>query len=322
MRYSRAEVEALKTRLPLADYLVDQGVNLQKAGRSLRALCPLHAEKTPSFYVYPEQNRFYCYGCQAKGDLIDYVRLKHDVGFQAAMEMLGQQPTVSRQSPSSGKAVNRRENVSIPNLEWLLEGSRAQLAKSATAQAYLESRGLDSKTIQHFEVGFEAGDSQYDAQQASALKAIGYLSDRGYPLYRGRVMVPIRDEAGRIRQLYGRHIGNSSPKHRYLRLPHTTLFNPKALEYQEINLCESIIDAMTLYANGFPNSCSIDGANSLKLAYLDQMQRAGVRSVAIAFDNDRAGNQAAEATQLALAQRGIDSTRWKLPEGKDINDIF
>jgi hypothetical protein len=156
------------------------------------------------------------------------------------------------------------------------------------------------------------------------LQGLGVLRQTGHEHLNGSLVVPIRDEAGNVVNLYGRKVRDDlkkgTPTHLYLAGPHRGVFNLDGLAGSaEVILCEALIDALTVYAAGFRHVTSAYGAGGFTDDILQAFIRHGVRRVLIAYDRDAAGDKGAAKVAEVLAAQGIEAYRVKLPHGMDIN---
>ena len=204
------EVEEVKARLDIVD-VIGRYVALQKSGRSFKAPCPFHNERTPSFIVTPEGQSWHCFGaCGTGGDLITFVMKKEEIEFSEALRMLAERAGIKLHGRrESSQEQRRRERLFTANeaaADWygkLLVDDKA----AAPAREYLKQRGIDTATAREFDLGFSPG--AWDALR-NHLRRIGFedqellraglavQSDSGFhDRFRGRLMFPIRDDKGR-----------------------------------------------------------------------------------------------------------------------------
>jgi DNA primase len=202
------DLEKLKQRLSLLDYLRQQNWVAQPAGRGLEfvGLCPLHPENRPSFYVNVRKNLFYCHGCGQGGDLLRFVQLFRHLSFRQSLAYL--------------------EQYSAPpaDLGALLEQAatfyQQQLHRYPEARCYLKQRGLhDPGTIQELHIGYAPGGSlrrHLTAQGYSCdlLRRLGLINSHGHDAFYRRVIFPCC-QGGRVINLYGRSIA-AAFAHRFL----------------------------------------------------------------------------------------------------------
>jgi DNA primase len=156
------------------------------------------------------------------------------------------------------------------------------------------------------------------------LERVGILRETGHEHLRGCVTFPLMNAQGQIVQIYGRRLdngGKSKQRHFYLPSPLAGIFNGEALKaYEEIILCESIIDALTFWVAGYRNVTCTFGTNGLTDELFDAIQNSDIRRILIAFDNDNAGNHSADELAKKLNTIGIDAFRIKFPSGQDANE--
>jgi DNA primase len=194
--------EQIRTKLDIAE-VIGEVVALKPAGRGqLKGLCPFHGEKTPSFHVQQERGFYYCFGCQAKGDVFDFVMRTQGLEFSDALQLLGQRAGIEV-TPPTPKDKKRRDLFDVNNIA--LEFFKSHL--KPVAHQYLLSRQLTEESIKTFELGY-APDS-WDALLKYALTkgisdndllSAGLLIEndnkRRYDRFRNRVMFPIKDFLG------------------------------------------------------------------------------------------------------------------------------
>ena len=240
-------------------------------------------------------------------------------------------------------------------LQQVLEYYHSTLKQSPEALAYLQSRGLHHpELIDHFQLGFanrtlglrlrppwrvevsKMQDAFFDpamnrkagAQVRERLQGLGLLRMSGHEHFNGSLVIPVLDLAGHVQELYGRKITRASkltagtPLHLYLPGPHRGVFNEAGLVGQdEIILCESLIDALTFWCVGYRNVTSAFGVEGFTDELLQALITHGVKRVLIAYDNDAAGNNAAEKLSLKLMSQGMECYRCHFPSGLDANAL-
>lgn len=326
MKYSEEEIRQIKESTDLVEHARRLGLDLRQVGHRFRCSCPFHNEKTPSFYINPQEGFFYCFGCNKHGDIITLTQeLKH-LSFTKAIDHI----KAERGAYQAARKVQPRDqplrslNSKLrEHLDDIVLRYQDNLSTNKDARDYLTKRGISAATIERFQIGY-AGTRpvRVRASMEPKLKAVGILNKHGREAFAGRVTMPIRDEEDQFTQLYGRRIKDGEFNHRYLQIPHRTLFNPKALKKNSIYLCESIIDSLTLHSKGIENSCGIYGTNSMKDDYIKKLSQADLKKVVIAYDNDPAGNKAAKELARRLREHKIRARRLRLPTGYDVNKYY
>jgi len=323
-RLSESAVDRIKLGVSLVDLASTQGYTLKSQGAELVLCCPFHEDKTPSCYINPTKNVFYCHGCGEKGDVIQWWMKTEGVAFREACEQLTEKFGLIDScmlQPASDQVLLRQ----------VLNHYQSTLRSSVAAQEYLKKRGLyDAELVQYFQLGFAdaslmkliPGSRRTSQPLREQLKKIGLLRATGYEFLEGCVVVPIFD-GQLISQMYGRRInpGKQRIKHLYLPQPQTGLWNADAYGQPELILCESLIDAMTFWVQGFRNVTTCFGAKSLSEAQLTALREHGVQSVKVAFDGDAAGDGAALAVAAQLTKENIACYRVQFPQGMDANSF-
>jgi len=345
MSIAEEELARIKREISIVRLVEARGVKLTGSGDNLLGLCPFHADKTPSLVVSPAKNVYHCMGkCQRGGSVIDWVMQANNVSFRLAVEML------RKEAPSL--AAPRRVAGTRPKLDVLAEPDEPDavviarvvdyyhdtLKESPEALAYLEKRGLKhAELLEHFKLGYANRTLGYrlpvarvaaGASLRGQLQRIGLYRASGHEHLSGSLTIPVIDDAGEVREIYGRKIRDDLPATcaRHLYLParpdgRRGVFNWRALEAEkEIILCEALIDALTFWCAGFRNVTSAYGVEGfteeLRLAFKEH----GTQKILIAYDRDAAGDRAAEKLASDLAAEGLEVFRILFPKGMDANE--
>jgi len=348
-----AIVDDIKGRLDILD-LVSQYAALQRSGRSYRANCPFHTERTPSFYVFPERQSWRCFGaCATGGDMFSFLMRVENLDFSEALKQLAQQAGVAL---PERRDRNRREDDLLKSVnETAADFFHRQLTSDrsgAGARTYLEKRGLTAESIQRFQLGLSPGDGEslkgflvskgYDIEQLASAGLVTQNDRGGYrDMFRRRLMFPIWDPDGRIVGFGGRAQDDSQPK--YLNTPRTGAFDKGSLLYalhlakesireHGIVIVEGYMDAITAHQNSFTNVVASMGTA------LTQQQVSLVRGlvrrpgadtpgeVVLALDADAAGQEATLRSlesswmvfQRRQAGRAQNANIYQRPEGPDL----
>jgi len=333
------EIERIKQSISLVALLQQQGFELKKHGKDYVTRCPFHDDKTPSLVISPDKNLWHCLGaCNTGGSVIDWMMQLEKIGFRKAVEMLmEQQGRVASIEPREKKVSDPQTNIDHQALlNRVIDHYHQQLQSHSAARQYLANRGLDNdELINQFKLGFSdrkvglesilsSRPSKVGKAERQALKDIGIKLDSGVERFGGSIVIPIINQ-NKIQEVYGRKINDGlkkgTAKHLYLPGSHAGVWNLEGLQNQsEIILCESLIDAMTLWVNGFKNVTASYGVNGFTDELLTVLHTENIESVLIAYDRDEAGDKAASGLIEKLKAEGIGAARVKLPPGLDINE--
>jgi DNA primase catalytic core len=329
MPIDKEDIEQAK-RTDLVALVQAKGIALKKNGKSHMGLCPFHADKNPSLSITPAKNLFQCFGCGAAGDAIRFVEMFDQVDFKEAVKRLngnGFKHTKAKPvkaDPAKTLSVKERKLLArvVGHYQHALGG------KDTKGLDYLKNkRGItDTQSLKDFGAGYANGTLldilPEDPQVIKDLKTIGILNAKGHELFYNCVVFPLYNAKGSIVNLYGRNIeDDAGTTHLYLPGPRSGLVNRQAVKRsQTIILTESIIDALTLYDQGFKNTIPIYGVNGLVDDHLTLLHRK-IKSAYLVFDADEPGKRAVDAVSLRLKEKGITPYPVSLPV-KDVNIYF
>ncbi len=345
---SRTNVEQIKARLPV-DEVIGSYIKLEKAGKSLKARCPFHNEKTGSFFVSPDRGGYYCFGCNAKGDIFTFVEQFEGLDFRGALKVLAERAGV--QLVYDQKSDGERDRL-FTLMEQAAGFFEEQLAKSKEPREYVKSRGITEATQKEFRIGWAPEGWQ---NLHSYLKAKGWsdammekagLAKKGektgefYDRFRGRIMFPILDSSGRVIAFSGRILKDDGKSAKYLNSPDTPLYDKSLVLYgldkakTQIRqrgfsiLVEGQMDLVMSHQAGVKNTVAASGtaltdesvSQSGAISNLGLVRRLSP-NIIIAFDSDTAGRKAAlRAAGIALAM-SMDVKIADLEGGKDPADL-
>ena len=312
------------------------------------APCPFHQEKTASFHVEDAKGFYYCFGCQAKGDAVSFVKETENVGFMEAIEILAREAgmTVPAQDPRAREQAKKNSTLHDV-MELAINFYRLQFnsAQAAKAREYLERRGLTSEIIQQFEIGYAPNtrtallehlkSKQVDIKQMDEAGLV-IVPESGTPFdrFRDRIMFPIRDGRGKPTGFGGRAMSDEA-KAKYLNSPETPLFDKSRSLYNQaparqaagkagnLIVAEGYMDVIALSSFGFQNAVAPLGT-AITADQLRLMWRMTDEPI-IALDGDKAGLRAAMRlidVALPLLTAGKSLRFALMPEGLDPDDLL
>ena len=328
--------------------VVQGHTDLRRQGSRYTGLCPFHDERTPSFSVDPTEKLYYCFGCQAGGDVFKFVQEKEGLDFPQALERLADRYGVelAYDSTDPREEERRRDRERLHELlaktasfytRYLWDSSEA-----AKARQYLEGRGLQREALEAFGVGYApsawdsvlkraltAGFSERDLQAAGLVQR----GRRGgfYDRFRARIIFPLRDARGRVLGFGARAMrDNQLPK--YVNSPETAIYRKgrslfgldlarqHATREGRVIVVEGYTDVIALHQGGIQNVVASMGT-ALTDEQVAELARLA-RVVLLAFDADRSGREAMLRVQSAAAGRGLVLKVVRLPDDKDPCDLL
>ena len=339
------ELERLKREVSLQRLCEKYGVELKPHGKDLIGLCPFHEDHDPSFVVTPSNNLWHCLGkCGKGGSNVDFIMRKEAVSFRQAVEILrecaGYAPAPERITTHTGTEhpILVRPGPDLTDaalLDSVTDYYHKTFLNDPKAMTYLRQRCcLHPEAIKTFKLGYANRTLGYRVPATTAdgkalkarLQRLGILRESGHEHLTGSVVLPILDRHGRTVGMYGRkvtpNLREGTPLHLYLPGEHRGVWNEAGLIGQkEWLLCEALLDALTLWAAGFRNVTAAYGVNGFTPDHWRLLDELKPERVILLYDNDPAGNAAAEALRPRLEERGIAVIRARLPDGQDINDV-
>lgn len=334
-RLSQELIDQIRTANDIVD-VISERLQVRKAGRNFRALCPFHQEKTPSFNVSPERQIYHCFGCGAGGNVITFLMEYEKLTFPEALRELADR---------AGIALPRRGAEQGAEEDPIYEANRLAAAffrecldgeAGGAARAYVASRGLRDETLKLLEVGYAppGWDSLLKAAaragtQPALLEEAGLVVRREgggwYDRFRDRLVFPLLLPGGRVAGFGGRSLGDQEPK--YLNSPETRVYHKGRYLYglaqartairatREAVLVEGYMDLAALHEAGFTNAVASAGT-----ALTPDQARALAKladKVFVAYDGDPAGTAAAVKAAELLVALGLKVRLVRLPDGAD-----
>ena len=309
---SSASIEEVRNRLDIVD-VVSESVPLKKAGRTFKAPCPFHNERTPSFIVNPDRQTWHCFGaCSTGGDVFTFVMKRENMEFGETLRTLAEKV---------GVALPTRDQAAESKTDRLLEANKAAaaffqnqlLTSQAASQArdYIRHRGLSEGVVKDFQLGYCPPTSGALFKHLRGLgftldecanAGLGTRNESGEvrDIFRGRLIFPIRNPRGKVIGFGGRALGESGPK--YINSPQSPLFDKSATLYaadrardaarqaDRAVVVEGYMDVITAHQFGFRNVVASMGT-ALTEKQVDVLKRLSKR-ISLALDADTAGQEA------------------------------
>ena len=333
-------IEELTRRTDIVE-LVGGYVQLKRKGRLYGGLCPFHSEKTPSFYVYPDTQSFYCFGCGAGGDAVTFTKKINSIDYVEAVKLLAQRAGMPEptEDDKTGRLRSRILTMNKDAARFFHACLNSTVEEARQARAYWRRRGLDDKTINRFGLGYAPDDGQalyqylrdkgYNQQE---LDASGLFkrsqSGRIYCLFWRRVMTPIFDLRGNIIAFGGRVLDDSKPK--YVNSPETLVYHKSdtvfALQIAKRSashryvLCEGYRDVISMHQAGIDTAVCACGTaltpDQVKLIsqYADE--------VILSYDSDEAGQKATLRSLELFRNSPVRVGVLQIPGAKDPDEYI
>jgi DNA primase len=333
-------IEEVVRRNDITD-VVGSYVQLKRKGRLYGGLCPFHSEKTPSFYVYPDTQSFYCFGCGAGGDVITFTKKINSLDYVEAVKLLAGRAGMPEPAEDDkvGRLRSRVLSINRDAARYFHACLNSSTEEAKIARAYWRRRGLDDKTIVHFGLGYAPDDFR-----ATYL----YLKDKGYSdaeliesglvkrsekgniynIFRHRVMTPIFDLRGNIIAFGGRVLDDSKPK--YINSPETLVYKKSKTVFalqiakkstsRRFVLCEGYMDVISMQQAGIDTAVCACGTALTP----DQVKLIGeyADEVVLSYDSDEAGQKATARSLGMFADSPLKVSVLQIPGAKDPDEYI
>lgn len=324
--------------------VVSNYLSLKKDGRRYWGLCPFHNEKTPSFSVNAELNLYYCFGCKAGGNVVQFVMEMERLPYLDAVKLLAERihmplPELT-EDPDYEKRRSQRERLLAANRDAArFYHDRLWQPEGKAVLDYLHGRGLDDGTIRKFGLG--ASVDRWDdltgyllgkgyTQDELGMAGLSVIKgDHAYDMFRHRAMFPIIDQHGNVLGFGGRAMGDAKPK--YLNTADTPIFNKrkgvyainllrKIRDLKHVLLVEGYMDVVAITQAGIPGAVA-----TLGTALTNEQARLLKRyapEVWLAYDGDEAGQMAIERALGIFETEGIPARVLYFPNGLDPDEFI
>lgn len=333
-----SNIEQIKEKLDIVD-VIGSYVKVEKAGINYKARCPFHNEKTPSFFISPTRQSFYCFGCGEKGDIFSFVEKFEGLDFKGALESLAKRAGVEIKYAKKDAREDGEKDRLFEIMDQAADYFSQMLDGNQKIQEYLRRRGLNEDSFKKWHLGFAKegwrnlhdylegkGFSREEMLATGLIKKVENES-KYYDTFRDRIMFPLCDSAGRTVAFSGRTLKDDPKIPKYLNSPETKLFHKSetlyGLHLAKTNirkadyavLVEGQMDLVMSHQAGVQNTVASSGT-ALSPLHIQKIQKLSNRII-IAYDSDSAGEKAARrAAELALSL-GMEAKIASLEPGED-----
>lgn len=344
-----SSVQKIKERLSIVD-VISSYLPVIEAGKNFKARCPFHNEKTPSFFISPERETYYCFGCGEKGDIFSFVEKFEGIDFLGALKILADRAGVVLDYDKKDNKDDKQIYYEI--LEEATKFFELNFEKNDKPKAYLIGRGILDESIKNFRIGYVKDEwrslSDYlisKGYKIADIETVGLIkkSDKGfYDRFRSRIIFPISDSSGRIIGFTGRIFGKDDKEEaKYLNSPDTPLFNKSnilfgidkaklAIRKRGYSIVvEGQMDLILSHQSGFTNTVAVSGTaftdslndSESNINNLGLIKRISP-NIIFAYDGDSAGIRATSRSAMIALSLDMQVKIAVLPEGKDPADVI
>jgi DNA primase len=347
--YTSASKDRVRDAVDFVE-LVSARTELRRAGPArYEGLCPFHEERSPSFGIDPGQKLYYCFGCQASGDVFTFVQETEGVDFKGAIELLADRFGIElereKEEPQQAERRRKRERLLelLARTTAYYERCLWESEEARAAREYLEGRGLGEEILREFRVGYapsawdrvllasRRGGFSEQELYATGLAQRSQENRQLYDRFRGRIMFPLADVRGRVLGFGARAMRDEQkPKylntsdndvyHKGLHLYGAHLARAHATKANEVILCEGYTDTIALHQAGMRNAVGLMGTalTAEQIAALAGMARTAL----LALDADTAGQEAMLKASSLARKRDTRLRVVPLPEGRDPAELI
>ncbi|HNR53014.1 MAG TPA: DNA primase [Candidatus Dojkabacteria bacterium] len=331
------QIEEIKNRLDIVQ-VVGKYVQLKQAGKNFSGLCPFHKEKTPSFIVSPDIQRYKCFGCGETGDIFNFVQKIENIDFVEALEKLAKEAGVDLKRFEKDSKYKRLEDINYLSTKYFYN----QLKASTIAMKYVKERGFSDESIKNFGIGYTPKypklldyiqkNTKYSKQELLQSGLFVEKEGKIREKFRDRIMFPIRSSNGKVIAFSGRVLPGNDWGPKYMNSPETPLFHKKDNLFgqyesrQEIRkqdlaiLCEGQTDVISAHQAGIKNIVAPLGTGITK----EQIEKLSklTKNFLFFFDSDSAGFKAVVRAFELSSELGVYPYAATPSPYKDIDELL
>lgn len=339
MNSSRDQIEEIKNKLDIVD-VISKYVQLKQAGKNFIGICPFHTEKTPSFVVSPEIQRYKCFGCGETGDIFNFIQKIENIDFPETLEKLAKEAGVRLEKSISTSRYERIETINKQATIFFYQQLHKPINKEALN--YLYKRGITDESIKNFGIGYAPGgydllnyiqkEKKYSKEELISSGLFVEKEGKIRGKFVKRIMFPIRSSSGKVIAFTGRVLPGNDFGPKYMNSPETPIYSKKENFYgqyesrQEIRkqdlviLCEGTTDVISAHQIGVKNIVAPLGTALTK----EQLQKISklTKNILFLFDSDIAGQQAVEKGFILAQQFGLRTYAANTLPYKDLDEMI
>ncbi|MBS0634808.1 MAG: DNA primase [Verrucomicrobia bacterium] len=345
-KYTKESLETLRSRIDLAEVL-GQHIDLKKAGGSMKALCPFHEERSPSFVVNRGDTHYHCFGCGAHGDAIQFLMQHLRLTFTDAVQQLAERFQVDLELQDKGHDVKHTNKARLKDaLDTASRFYQTYLLHTTEGRGaldYLRSRGITADFINAFQVGLSPKNEgvfrKYMHQSHftdAELIEVGLVAERGgkkRDFFQERLMFPILDVTGATIGFSARKMHESTYGGKYINTSETPLFKKsrvlfglaqsrrRIIKQKQAIIVEGGLDALRMIYHGFDLTVAALGT-AFGEDHAHEVCQLGVTRVFLLFDGDTAGQEASVKVGNLFQKRGVEVLVATLKQGQDPDSML
>lgn len=336
MDSNRDQIEEIKGRLDIVD-IVNKYVALKQSGKNFSGKCPFHLEKTPSFIVSPELQRYKCFGCGESGDIFNFIQKIESIDFPEALQKLAKEAGVQLRQSRGNSQYQRLEEINRKAAIYYFK----QLKENKTVLKYLYDRSINDDGIQSFGVGYAPGvgllnylqkGNKYSKQELLLSGLFVEKENRLREKFFKRVMFPIRSSSGKVIAFTGRILPQYEYGPKYMNSPETPIYHKKENVYGQyesrqearkqdlIVICEGTTDVISAHQIGIKNIVAPLGTalTSEQLSKISKLSK----NIYFLFDSDMAGQMALEKAFILAQPLKLNTYANSTAPYKDIDEMI
>ena len=342
--------EQLKSQLNIVD-VIQQYVALKRQGSGARyvGLCPFHSENTPSFNVNGTLGFYKCFGCEAKGDVFKFIQERENLTFPETLKLLAERygiPMPERHRSDDAETQKRAALFEMQEIAATSFQDNFRSSAGADARQYVEGRNVSKESMDEFRVGLSDASGQQLIKKLqkfgnALMEESGLVGKREdgsfYDRFRGRLMFPIHNEAGKIIGFGGRAL-RPDDKPKYMNSPGTPLYNKSTVLYNlhraktearknsRMILVEGYMDVIGVYAAGIKEVVAASGtafhADQVRMVKRQVAQSGNAGQVILNFDSDKAGGESTEKRISSFLAEGMRVKVLEIPGELDPDEYI
>jgi DNA primase len=335
---NRVQIEEIKNRLDIVDQ-ISKYLELKPAGKNYSGLCPFHNEKTPSFIVSPDIQRYKCFGCGESGDIFNFIQKIENIDFPEALEKLAKEAGVELKKPQVNSHIAKLYEINKLAARYYYK----ELKESEAATKYIETRGYNKESIYKFGLGYASGGYQlleYLQSQNGKFNKKELLDSGLFTLKKDklrtkffkRIMFPIRSTSGKVIGFSGRVLPNNDKGPKYMNTPETPIYHKKdnvfgqyesrkAIRKEDLAIfCEGQTDVISAHQKGIENIVAPLGT-ALTTEQLERLSKL-TKNFLFIFDSDSAGQSAMERALILTSQLNLRAYGASPDPYKDIDEML